>query len=566
MRRDTTEFRNRFQKWKNGEQVYENGLVSASYQDGKENESEFPFGDQWLKEVTVYPTTLSLQTHYPIVSRYLPGHSVLFGCNDNTGDHFVISKRPNDPGYNFVTNNCSDDTRKALEAATGNMIRPFLFTTPGDVQDFFRQQYPDFKERKSRNGVKTLTANVSPIEFSRAKEIADSLSDINREKRRQDLKRWYQEALRRRVNNKDSLYQDGKEAKQNKYEISFAQPKNYEELVEQDPLGYHGKEAGALLGRIHALKKLEEQTGPIDFYDPNKRKGSRMKKKLYNTLYNSGGIVPWPTDPDMDYTGSYWYNSGNADVESNWRIFKKSSEYGGRNAVKQRNLLDMYVYKEPTGLKYLRDDSYVLGGDTLYKGPYYEGKIYPLGSDSVYNITKYAKQFIDSLISKNLTIPVNLNNLPLDRNRFPEQILDNVRHAKLKPVVDEKGNYYFKASKLWDLSGSLTFGNTVDKVNKLLGGSPFILEQKIPIKWDNDDLHEYNTDWNYIKKTIVDPNNDTGYKYGKESGIHIKPSHRGRLTALKKRTGKSEAELYKNGSAAVRKMITFARNARKWKH
>lgn len=58
----------------------------------------------------------------------------------------------------------------------------------------------------------------------------------------------------------------------------------------------------------------------------------------------------------------------------------------------------------------------------------------------------------------------------------------------------------------------------------------------------------------------------TNYKYGKESGIHIKPSHRGRLTALKKRTGKSEAELYKNGSAAVRKMITFARNARKWKH
>ncbi len=48
--------------------------------------------------------------------------------------------------------------------------------------------------------------------------------------------------------------------------------------------------------------------------------------------------------------------------------------------------------------------------------------------------------------------------------------------------------------------------------------------------------------------------------------IHIKPSHRGRLTELKKRTGKSEAELYRTGSAATRKMITFARNARKWKH
>ena len=54
------------------------------------------------------------------------------------------------------------------------------------------------------------------------------------------------------------------------------------------------------------------------------------------------------------------------------------------------------------------------------------------------------------------------------------------------------------------------------------------------------------------------------YKSG--GGIHIKPSHRGRLTELKKRTGKTEAELYRTGSPATRKMITFARNARKWKH
>ena len=52
--------------------------------------------------------------------------------------------------------------------------------------------------------------------------------------------------------------------------------------------------------------------------------------------------------------------------------------------------------------------------------------------------------------------------------------------------------------------------------------------------------------------------------YAEGGGIHIKPSHRGRLTELKKRTGKSEAELYRTGSAATRKMITFARSARKW--
>ena len=51
-----------------------------------------------------------------------------------------------------------------------------------------------------------------------------------------------------------------------------------------------------------------------------------------------------------------------------------------------------------------------------------------------------------------------------------------------------------------------------------------------------------------------------------KSGIHIKPENRGKLTRLKKRTGKSEAELWKEGDPAIRKMITFARNSRKWKH
>lgn len=47
-----------------------------------------------------------------------------------------------------------------------------------------------------------------------------------------------------------------------------------------------------------------------------------------------------------------------------------------------------------------------------------------------------------------------------------------------------------------------------------------------------------------------------------DGGIVIK--HPGRLTALKKRTGKTEAELWAEGNPNVRKMITFARSARKW--
>ena len=47
-------------------------------------------------------------------------------------------------------------------------------------------------------------------------------------------------------------------------------------------------------------------------------------------------------------------------------------------------------------------------------------------------------------------------------------------------------------------------------------------------------------------------------------GGSIEIKHPGRLTALKKRTGKTEAELWAEGKPEVRKMLVFARNSRKW--
>ena len=58
----------------------------------------------------------------------------------------------------------------------------------------------------------------------------------------------------------------------------------------------------------------------------------------------------------------------------------------------------------------------------------------------------------------------------------------------------------------------------------------------------------------------------TTYKNGKDSGIHIKPSHRGKFTALKKRTGHSASWFKAHGTPAQKKMATFELNARKWKH
>lgn len=51
-----------------------------------------------------------------------------------------------------------------------------------------------------------------------------------------------------------------------------------------------------------------------------------------------------------------------------------------------------------------------------------------------------------------------------------------------------------------------------------------------------------------------------------KSGIHIKPSHKGRFTAYKKRTGKTTEEALHSSDPHVRQMANFARNAKKWHH
>ncbi len=52
-------------------------------------------------------------------------------------------------------------------------------------------------------------------------------------------------------------------------------------------------------------------------------------------------------------------------------------------------------------------------------------------------------------------------------------------------------------------------------------------------------------------------------KYG---GIHIKPSHEGRFTAYKARTGKTTEEAMHSSDPHVRQMANFANNAKHWKH
>ena len=56
------------------------------------------------------------------------------------------------------------------------------------------------------------------------------------------------------------------------------------------------------------------------------------------------------------------------------------------------------------------------------------------------------------------------------------------------------------------------------------------------------------------------------YEYATGGGIHIKPSHEGRFTEYKKRTGKTTEEALHSPDPHVRQMANFARNASHWKH
>ena len=138
---------------------------------------------------------------------------------------------------------------------------------------------------------------------------------------------------------------------------------------------------------------------------------------------------------------------------------------------------------------------------------------------------------------------------------------DNGYHANSIAFDDNTGIGYFMKPKTHD-----TVGYELDWFNKGLvseeGGwqrPETFLEWKESQPFRNSHI------------LIDDPNRPNYYKYqpiekANGGGIHIKPSHRGRLTDLKKRTGKTEAELYNDGNPAHKKMVVFARNSRKWKH
>ena len=96
---------------------------------------------------------LRLRTYYPLVSSYpFTGHSVL---SSNNGSNNITSYF-NTKGYNLLTNNCSDTTRKALETVFEEPLDYYFFTTPGDVQDFAIEHGGKYNNNAQERGRKEV--------------------------------------------------------------------------------------------------------------------------------------------------------------------------------------------------------------------------------------------------------------------------------------------------------------------------------------------------------------------------------------------------------------------------
>lgn len=95
-----------------------------------------------LPGVTVYPRNVYLDTYYPFSKGNFIGHSSLFLKDENPYNSYAdaVDVKMHHKGYNLANNNCSNATNRVLENYFNEDNPTVLFTTPGDVRDFWQEE------------------------------------------------------------------------------------------------------------------------------------------------------------------------------------------------------------------------------------------------------------------------------------------------------------------------------------------------------------------------------------------------------------------------------------------
>lgn len=215
-------------------------------------------------------------------------------------------------------------------------------------------------------------------------------------------------------------------------------------------------------------------------------------------LENSGGYTGFNLADGQQYTGTYRFP---AKPQTEGLIFKTKSTYGGKNADINRNLVQLYLTGNDAGFDKIRDNEVYKLGDFSHIGNSYTGKLLPIKKDnSPYNIPIKNKDFFDKLIDANRTLRINQNtfNTDPDTTVFGNQTLDNTRTLNIKPVL-ENGKYYIDASKVWDFKNSTGFWGDLIEIYKRTRNLPSapILRQRMPINFTDDSV---TPEWTMLNK------------------------------------------------------------------
>lgn len=147
-----------------------------------------------------------------------------------------------------------------------------------------------------------------------------------------------------------------------------------------------------------------------------------------------------------------------------------------------------------------------------------------------------------------------------------------LNNATMSKGYDPNRGEYVSIYDDWDYNTAV-LGKAGDNISKFIGGQPFSIYDRYYL----DDIFDVPKDKRgsyYLPEVTVTPDKkSTGgplitlaNEFSKGGKIYIKPSHRGKFTRLKERTGHSASWFKENGTPAQKKMATFELNARKWKH
>ncbi len=160
--------------------------------------------------------------------------------------------------------------------------------------------------------------------------------------------------------------------------------------------------------------------------------------------------------------------------------------------------------------------------------------------------SKYKTTKEDKILADNLATPAS---------QASAKLAAQVKQKKLDQLFQAQES--LKQSKLASYAAKL--GVQLPQVNR----DNELTEQDSPQQEQQEGEFAYGGINGLPEYAYSTPLNEGEYKHG---GIYIKPSHRGRFTAYKERTGKTTQEALHSSDPHVRKMAVFANNAKHFKH